>query len=158
MRREFSDTLEREMENNDKIILLVGDLGYRMFDNIKEKFPDRFINCGASEQAMIDIAIGFAYAGKIPVVYSITTFLLYRPFEALRTYINYENLNVKLIGGGRNQDYEHDGISHWADDAGIILNALPNIQQYWPQSVDEVSVIVREMFSNIKPCFVSLRR
>ena len=35
----------------------------------------------------------------------------------IRNYVNYEKIPVKLIGSGRDRDYEHDGISHWSDDA-----------------------------------------
>jgi transketolase C-terminal domain/subunit len=54
---------------------------------------------------MIGAATGMAMEGKIPVVYSITPFLLYRPFVFLRNYLHHENIPVKLVGGGRNKDY-----------------------------------------------------
>lgn len=158
MKRTFADTLLEEAKKNKDIYLLTGDLGFKMFDTFKEELPDQYINCGAAEHTMMDMAIGLAYAGKIPFVYSITPFLLYRPFEALRTYVSYESLNIKLIGGGRNHDYDHDGISHWADDAGLVLQALPNITQYWPHEKQEIPVIVREMLTSTNPCFLSLKR
>lgn len=158
MRRTFADELLKEMHKNDKIFLLVGDLGYKVFDSHFSAFPDRCINTGAAEQALLDIAVGLAYDGKIPFVYSITPFLIYRPFETLRTYIDYENIPVKLIGAGRNKDYEMDGISHHADDVGLYLQHLKNIVQFWPKKPTEIPEIVREMVNNGKPSFISLRR
>lgn len=154
----FAYELFKQMNKNEDIFLLLGDLGYRVFDRHKLAFPERCINCGASEQAMMDMAVGIAYSGKIPVVYSITPFLLYRPFETLRTYINYERLNVKLVGSGRNQDYKHDGISHWADDAGVIMQALPDIECLWPKNKEEIPQMVKKMFKAKKPYFLSLQR
>ncbi len=146
------------MAKDNDIYLLVGDLGYRVFDVHREDFPDRVINCGASEQAMMDMAVGMAYEGKKPFVYSITNFLLYRPFETLRTYVNYEKLPVRLIGSGRDQDYAHDGVSHWSQDAKQILTTLPHIKQYWPDDKKEIPSIVKNMVEQDIPQFISLRR
>lgn len=154
----FAYELYKRMIKDQRVFLLVGDLGYHVFDRHFLLFPDRCFNVGASEQAMLDMAAGLAYAGKTPVCYSITPFLLYRPFETLRTYINYEKLNVKLVGSGRNRDYEKDGISHWADDAGLVLQALPEIQCLWPKIKEEIPEMVKTMFRNKKPYFLSLRR
>ena len=96
------------MKENKNIFLLTGDLGYNLWDNIKIDFKDRFINAGSSEQLMMGMAIGLAMDGKIPIVYSITPFLLYRPFELIRNYVNHEkslfiqrNILTKLIKNAR---------------------------------------------------------
>lgn len=158
MRRSFFKELYRNMEQNDKIISLTGDLGYGGFDKIISEYPDRFFNCQAAEFSMMGIACGLAFEGKIPVVYSIGTFLIYRPFEIIRTYINYENIPVKLICSGRDKDYEHDGVSHWMNDIKIYLDTFKNIKQYWPNNEEEMIKILPEMLSNNNPCFLSLKR
>src|SRR3989344_3555766 len=112
-RAAFAASLHSQMLKNKNIWVVTGDLGYGMWDRIRDDFPDRYLNVGASEQAMMGIAIGLALEGKIPFTYSITTFLLYRPFETIRNYINYEKIPVKLVGAGRDKNYLHDGISHW---------------------------------------------
>lgn len=158
MRKTFTQYLENKISQNPDIILVTADLGYGLFDNIKEKYPTNFINCGASEQLMMGICIGAAYQKKIPVAYSITPFLLYRPFELIRNYINKENLNIKLIGSGRDRDYSHDGFSHWAeDDKNIILNSFPNIKSYWPE-MDNVNQILDDCFTESGPCYINLKR
>ena len=146
------------MDQNDKILSLTGDLGYGGFDKIISDYPDRFLNCQAAEFSMMAVACGLALEGKIPVVYSIGTFLIYRPFEIIRTYINYENIPVKLICSGRDKDYEHDGISHWMDDIKQYLDTFKNIKQYWPEKKEEIASILPEMLSNNSPCFLSLKR
>lgn len=165
MRGYFAYELYKQMKLNPKIWLLTGDLGYAMFDYIRKDFPDRFVNTGAAEQALTDIACGLALEGKIPFVYSITTFLLYRPFETIRTYINHEKLNVKLVGGGRDKDYEHDGISHWSEDAWKLFymaydvpGILNNIKPYWPEDKKEIPSILDKMIKFNGPDFISLRR
>lgn len=82
------------------------------------------MNVGSSEQLMIGVAIGLSYSGYIPVCYSITPFLLYRPFEFIRNYLSHEQVPVKLVGSGRDRDYDHDGFSHWAEEDKRIMSQL----------------------------------
>ena len=157
MRKLFASYLLNEMLQDDKIWLLTGDLGFGLWDTIRHQFPYRFINAGAAEQAMLDIAVGLAISGQIPIVYSITPFLLYRPFETIRTYIDYEQIPVKLIGGGRNQDYEHDGISHWANDDLKIMSSLNNIELHKPDEAQLTQEWVHQLLHNNKPIYLNLR-
>ena len=158
MRRTFANALLKSMQEDESIYLLTGDLGYKMWDEVREKHPYQFINCGAAEQAMLDIACGLALDGKKPFVYSITPFLIYRPFETLRTYINKEKIPVKLVGSGRDKDYEHDGWSHDATDVKGFLDQFPNIKQYWPMSKSVVPKMLGQMLADYGPSFISLRR
>ena len=100
MRKECISLLETEMARNETIITVTADLGFGILDPIKNGFPNRFYNVGAAEQLMIGVGIGLAEEGKIPVCYSMSSFILYRPFEFLRNYVNAENIPVKLIGSG----------------------------------------------------------
>lgn len=157
MRYELADFLEVEMERNENIFFLTGDLGYKIFDKIIEKYPNRAMTVGAAEQLMIGMAIGLSESGKIPFVYSITPFLLFRPFELIRNYISHEHSNVKMIGCGRNDDYKHDGFSHWAGDDWIIDNFC-NIQGHWPNDKKEFRVILEKELKNNKPCYINITR
>lgn len=158
MRAIFADSLHLEMKKNKNIYVIVNDLGYRMWDKIRKDFPERFINVGAAEQTLIGVGVGLALENKIPVVYSITTFLLYRPFETIRNYINYEKIPVKLIGSGRNKDYIHDGISHWAEEDTEIMRIFNNIKSYWPEKEREIPKLVKKMIESPKPFYINLRR
>lgn len=157
MRKTFFEELHKLMTIDDKVFALTGDLGYIGFDKIRDDYPNRFINCGASEFSMLGIACGLAQDGKRPFVYSITPFLLYRPFEMLRTYVNHEKIPVVLCGSGRDNDYLHDGYSHDATDAKQILDCLPNIVQHWPESKEEIPELLEKLHKDV-PHFISLRR
>ena len=157
-RRLFADTIYKKMLVNKNIWVITGDLGYKMWDQIKQEFPERFLNVGASEQSMLDIAVGMALEGKIPVVYSITTFLLYRPFETIRNYINHEKIPVKLIGSGRNKDYFHDGFSHWAQEDKKVFKIFKNIEAKWPTTIKEIPSLVNNMLASNKPWYINLTR
>lgn len=154
----FAAEIYEHMMKNKNVWLIVGDLGYKMFDHHFRDFPERTLNVGAAEQSMMGIAVGLALSGKIPFVYSITTFLLYRPFETIRTYIDYESIPVKLIGSGRNKDYFHDGISHWSEDDKLIMRNFKNIKSVWPKHKEEIPQIISEMIKDKIPWYVNLMR
>ena len=116
VRKTFVKFMHEEMRKNEDIVFIIGDLGYGHFDAIREEFPDRVFNPGAAEQLMLGMACGMAMEGKIPVCYSMTPFVLYRPFEIIRTYIDYEKIPVILMGAGRDKDNASAGWSHWATD------------------------------------------
>ena len=158
MRALFADCIRKEMKKNKNIYVIVNDLGYKMWDKIRKDFPNRFINVGAAEQTQIGVGVGLALSGKIPIVYSITTFLLYRPFETIRNYLQYEKIPVKLIGSGRDKDYIHDGISHWAEEDKEVMKILGNIKSYWPNDVKEIAPLVKKMLKNDKPYYINLKR
>ena len=156
MRRDFAKKLYDAMEKDNRIFLITADLGYGVLDDIRRDFPKRAINIGSSEMLMVGIAVGLAQSGYIPLCYSITPFLLYRPFELIRNYMNYEKANVKLVGSGRDDDYAHDGISHWAGDDVDIMTALKNIQIYKPEKMTD-EVFTKFMY-NDKPSYINLSR
>ncbi len=154
----FGESLYFHMEKDKNIWLLVGDLGYKVFDKQFKDFPERTINVGASEQAMLDIAVGLALEGKTAICYSITPFLLYRAFETIRTYIDHEKIPVKLIGSGQNKDYAHDGYSHDASDVDNFMSQFKNIKSYYPQKKEDLPDLVKVMLKNKIPYFINLKR
>jgi len=158
MRPLFASSIYQHMKKNKDIYVVVNDLGYRMWDNVRKDFSNRFISVGAAEQTMIGVGVGLAISGKIPIVYSITTFLLYRPFETIRNYLHYDKIPVKLIGSGRDREYQKNGISHWAEEDKKIMAVLKNIKSCWPEDVDELPKLVDQMLSSNKPWYVNLKR
>ena len=156
MRKEFAEFLHGEMSYNENIVLITGDLGYGLWDRIKIDYSDRFYNVMSSEQLMVGTAVGLAMEGLIPLVYSITPFVLYRPFELLRNYLDHENIPVKLVGGGRDKDYGYLGFSHWAEEDKKVLSTLENIQLYKPKKVSDK--IYKEFLYNEKPSYLNLKR
>jgi transketolase len=160
MRKECAQLLLDEMSANDRIRVVTADLGFGILDHVRNAYPDRFYNVGAAEQLMIGVAVGMAQSATplIPVCYSMSSFLLYRPFEFLRNYVSYEKAPVKLLGSGRDRDYSHDGITHWAHDDEQVLSALPNIKIYKPNSLAELEQMWPEYIASTEPAYLSLRR
>ena len=154
----FGRALYFEMQKNEDIFLITADLGYKLWDLHKRDFPDRFYNVGASEQCAVGAGVGLALSGKIPFVFSITTFLLFRPFEWIRNYLNHEQIPVRLIGSGFKDDYEHDGISHQPFELKEYRTLVPNIAWVMPQDKTKVPELLNFMITKHQPAFMCLRR
>jgi transketolase len=151
--------LEEEMAEDGRIYLLTADIGFGVLDSLRTRFPDRVINVGSSESLMIGIALGFSYEGRIPLCYTITPFLIYRPFEMLRNYVNHEKTPIKLVGSGRDKDYSHDGITHWAeDDLQIIGASFPNIQVNKPSRSEFTREYLRRILYSKSPEYLNIMR
>lgn len=158
MRKLFCEMLFDEMSVNKDIYLITGDLGYGLWDNIRDTYPDRFYNVGSSEMVMMGAGIGLAMEGKIPFVYSITPFAIYRPFEMIRNYVDHEKIAVNIVGGGRDRDYGYLGFSHWAEDDKKILSSFDNLKLYHPESDQELSLCFRNMINSPHPCYLNLKK
>ena len=156
MRKRFGELLTIAMAD-ERVVLLAGDVGFGVLDKACQAYPDRCINMGAAEQAMIGAAVGLTYEDKIPICYTITPFLLYRPFEWLRNYLQIEGANVKLVGVGRGKDYGHLGYTHWADDQEQVLAVLPRITAYFPDSAETLEARW-PLFMMDGPAYINLRR
>lgn len=158
MRRLFAQLLHEEMKVNKDIYLLTGDLGYGMWDKIRDDFPERFFNVGSAEQLLIGAGVGLALDGKIPICYSVTSFLLCRPYEFIRNYLNHESIPVKLLGGGLYDDYGNLGFTHHCNDWQQILFPLDNICRFVPKNKEDLQSRFSDYIYNKKPSFMGLRR
>jgi len=152
----FAGAFFDAMKKDDSIYLLTGDLGFGMLDRLLETYPDRCINCGASEQAMLGIAVGLALEGKKPFVYTITSFFL-RCAETISLYLDHENIPVRLVGGGRGSDYSHDGASHDCLKAQKFIESA-HITEHYPLDKEEIPTIIKLMLDKDEPSFISLKR
>src|SRR5664280_2549925 len=139
MRETFAKELGAYMLIEPRAWLILGDVGYGIFDDHRKIFPERVINVGAAEFSALAIAVGLAMEGKIPFVYTITPFLLYRGAEVIRNYIHHEKIPVKLIGSGRSKDYEKDGYSHCCyDDLALFKEIFYNVKNYRPEKKEDI--------------------
>jgi transketolase len=121
MRNAFIDGLVDLAARDERVMFLTGDLGFTVVEPFRQRYPDRFINAGVSEQNMVGMATGLAEAGMRPFVYSIATFASLRPYEFIRNGPVVHNLPVRIVGVGGGVDYGHNGITHFAlEDIGLM--------------------------------------
>ena len=155
MRKTFGKVIVELAEKDDSIVLLVGDYGYGIVDEFKKRFPDRYFNLGICEQSMIGIAAGMALSGLKPYVYTITAFLIERPFEQVKLDIDQQNVNVKLIGYG---DFPEQGITHNTLDDRKLSELFKNIKSYFPENGHETKMALVASYLDETPTFISLKK
>lgn len=133
MRNKFADVIYEIGQKDKRICALVADISPAgSMIKFREKFPNRFINCGVAEQVMIGIAAGLALKGMKPFCYTIATFALYRPFEMVRVDLAYQNLPVTVIGMGAGLVYSTLGGTHQSFEDISIASSIPNMRVLAP--------------------------
>ena len=155
MRKEFGEIIVELAKKDEKIIVIVGDIGFGVFDKFQKLFPDRFFNFGICEQSTVSAAAGIALEGLKPYVYTITPFLIERAFEQIKLDINEQRVNVKLVGYA---DYPTQGPSHSEIDGKSLMKLFKNIHSYFPENIEQVRHALEESYVSEKPAFISLKK
>lgn len=154
MRRKFGKIMNELANKDSKIVLLVGDIGYGIFDDFRKNHKEKFFNLGICEQSIIGAAAGMALEGLKPWVYTITPFLIERPFEQVKLDIDQQNVNVKLVGFA---DYPTLGPTHSELNAKKLMKLFHNIRSYFPKDSSETEKFVKICYKSKGPKFISLK-
>jgi transketolase len=158
MRDAFIKGLSTLAEADKGIVLLTGDLGFKIFDDFARRFPGRFVNAGVAESNMIGVAAGLALDGFRPFAYSIAPFATLRCFEQIRNDVCHHNLPVTVVGVGGGYSYGTNGPTHHAlEDIGA-MRTLPNMTVLCPGDPVEAELSVRAIGSHTGPVYLRLGR
>ena len=146
------------MEQDDKVLLIVGDVGFSYMEPIMEKFPKQFLNAGIGEQNMMGMAVGLTHVGWKPYIYTMKNFILLRPLEQVRNDICYGNVNVKLFGVGGSEAYRFLGMSHnlYGEEERDLLKHLPNLNSYFPETEQETKNFMIKEYNRKGPSYMAL--
>ncbi len=161
MRNAFADELAQIGEADPRTYIVVADISPAgPMAEFRERFPERFINAGVAEQAMIGVSAGLALRGLRPFAYTIATFALYRPFEFIRDDLAYQNLPVTVVGIGGGVIYSALGATHHAQEDIAIASAVPNMSVIAPCDPLEARAATRFLASrgNGGPAYLRLAK
>src|SRR5277367_5503004 len=156
MRKQFVKTVTSIMEQDPRVVLLLGDIGVYGFREAFQRFPKRCYNVGVCEQAMVSLAAGLALEGMIPVVHTIAPFLVERAFEHLKVDFEYQGLGGNFVSVGASYDYSKLGPTHHCPGDGAILKTIPGMHIYVPGHPDEFDVLFRENYHKLAPKYFRL--
>lgn len=156
MRDAFAKIITELARQDERVVLLSGDIGNRMFDQFKEENPERFYNCGVAEQNMVSMAAGLAMTGFRPWIYTIASFLTYRPFEQIRIDVAYHGLPVVFVGTGAGLSYASNGPTHHSLEDIALYRVLGGFNIACPGDASEVPACARELQRVTGPAYLRL--
>jgi len=156
MRDSFAAEASNLAEKDPRFILLTGDIGNRLFNTYKEKYAERFLNCGVAEANMTGVAAGMAMAGLRPMTYTITSFNTARCYEQIRVDLCYHNLPVTVVGVGGGLSYSELGYTHHAVEDIGMMRLLPNMSIFCPGDAMEVKAAMRAALLHDGPVYIRL--
>lgn len=156
MRNAFIEELVNYASKNEKVALIVGDLGYSVVEPFAERFPQRFINAGVAEQNMMGLAAGMASEGYHVFVYSIANFPTFRCAEQIRNDVDYHKLSVTIVSVGGGLAYGNMGYSHHAVQDYGLMRMFPNMLIAAPGDPMEVRACMRFLSSNPQTSYLRL--
>lgn len=156
MRTSFINQLLEEAKKNDKIFLVIGDLGYHVVEPFMEAIPERFLNAGIAEQNMAGVAAGLAMTGYNVYIYSIGNFPTLRCLEQIRNDIAYHKANVKIVSVGAGYAYGSLGATHQPTEEIGALRAIPNMIVATPGDPVEARAIAKFSAEYDGPMYIRL--
>lgn len=154
MKKVFGQYMIELAEKDKDVILIVGDIGFGIFDEFRKRFSDRFFNFGICEQATTGALAGMALSGLKPYYFTITPFLTERNFESLKVDIDLNKAKVCLVG---HDDYPQLGPTHAMLDNGNYMKCFKNITSYFPKTKEEMISNLDSMYKSELPCFIRLK-
>jgi len=157
MRKTFINRLCKLARQDDRVCLIVGDLGFSVVEPFAKEFPDRFLNAGVAEQNMMSMATGWSLSeNKIVFVYSIANFPTFRCLEQIRNDVCYHKANVKIVSVGGGLTYGSAGFSHHAIEDLAIMRALPGMVVSAPADAYETNSVTRLAVETGGPFFIRI--
>ena len=156
MRTAFIEALCAVAEQDERVWLLSGDLGYSVLERFASRYPQRYVNVGVAEQNLAGIAAGLALSGRIVFMYSIANFPVLRCLEQVRNDICYHQLNVKIAAVGGGQAYGPAGYSHHAIEDLAVMRALPGMTVVAPGDPVETRLATAALAHYPGPCYLRL--
>ena len=156
MRTAFIDEIARLAEADERVLLVVGDLGFSVVERFAERFGPRFINAGIAEQNMMGLAAGLASEGFRPFVYSIANFPTFRCAEQIRNDVAYHRLAVTIVSVGGGLAYGNLGYSHHAVQDMALMRVLPHMTIAAPGDPQQVRACMRYLHAHPGPAYLRL--
>jgi transketolase len=156
MRKQFRDTVMDLAGQDDKVVVILGDISHFLFNPFQDKYPTRFYNMGICENALISITAGLSSQGFFPFVHTITPFITERSLEQIKLDMCYNQFGGNIVSTGASFDYAWDGATHHCYTDLAILRLIPHIEVLQPGSRKELDTLIRSQYRNGRTTYFRL--
>ncbi len=137
------------MDKDERVIVLLGDIGVYAFKDVFEKYPKRCYNVGILEQSMVGMAAGLAMAGFIPIIHTISPFLVARAYEQIRDDFGFQELKGTFVGVNVYDTNPNLGLTHSCpEDLRLMIN-VPGMQLHTPVNGNDFDRLLKENYTKL---------
>ncbi len=158
MRKTFVNTLTELSRKDEKVMCVIGDTGFSVFEEYEREFKERFVNVGIAEQNFVSFGAGLAAMGMKPFIYNVASFMCYRAFEQIELDVCYQENPVVLVGVGGGHAYATAGPTHHAYWDIALMTQLPNMTVLCPADPIEMRECVKAAYELQKPVYIRIGR
>jgi transketolase len=156
MRATFANWVADTAKRDENFLVLSGDHGYALFDEIRRVRPGQFLNVGVAEQMMVGLAAGLSRQGFRPLVYGLAAFVPIRVLEQIKLDVCYSKLPVLFVGDGAGLVYSTLGASHQSAEDVACLRPLPDLRIYSPCDSEELKACLAESREYSGPSYLRM--
>lgn len=150
--------VEYGAKRKDLIVMNADLSGSNKTDGFEKAYPERFIECGISEQDMLAEAAGIAHSGHVVAASSFTMFAAGRGFEIIRNSIAHTKANVKVCATHAGLTVGEDGATHQTVEDIAIMRAIPCMTVVNPADANSAKELLRQAFEMNGPVYARLSR
>ena len=156
MRAKFANICKDLITEDDKAVMLIGDISHYLLKDVQETAPDRFYNIGICEQATVNIAAGMAIEGFRPIVHTIAPFVVERAYEQIKVGLGYQKMDVTIVTVGGSFDYADLGCTHHCYGDVTLMRTIPGMDVFVPGSAYELEQLLKQTWGNGNPKYFRL--
>lgn len=144
MRDRFVDVATDLLDHDERVALVLADIGIARFAEAFDRHPGRVLNVGIREALQVGVASGLALTGYRPIVHNYAPFLVERAFEQLKISLSHQDVGAILATVAASYDAAHEGRTHQAPGDVALLLTLPDWTIHLPGHADEVETLLRQ--------------
>jgi transketolase len=158
-RRAFGERVLQRGADDLEFCVFESDLGKSSQSNLfGDAYPDRYFNLGIAELNTVAAAAGMAGSGRTVFVAGYSVFLTMRALEAVRSFISYPKLNVKLYASHGGLTAAIDGVTHQGSEDIAFMTSIPNMKVLVPMDTVSAKAACDLALATPGPAFVRLMR
>lgn len=155
----MADTLADLVDEGHPTVVCTADLKYSNgLVNFQKRHPERFLQCGISEQNMVSLAAGLATTGERPYVATFASFLALLCCEQIRTDVAYCAQPVTLIGHHAGITLGFYGTSHHATEDLAIMRSIADLDVMAPADPASLGAALRATSQSNRPAYIRIGR
>ena len=156
LRSQFAKTVTRLLDDDDRLVVMLGDIGVWSMRDAMAKHPMRCLNIGVMEQASVSFAAGLALQGYVPIFHTIDSFMVRRAYEQIYIGFGLQRLPGLFVSVGGTADYAKLGPTHCAPESVALMGQIPGLHIRMPVSELTVDLAIRSAVEKRQLAYIRL--